>query len=284
MNPTDIARRRDELTALHGPWTSHNIELAPGVWTRPGEGHDGHDRAFARLLRAVLGVTGKPAEELRVLDLACLEGYYSVAFARLGAEVVGIEGRESHRAKAQLAKEALGLDRLAFELDDVRNLSAEKYGTFDVVLAIGIMYHLDSPDAFRFAEAVFEVCKRVAVVETQVSLQPETSVVYKDRQYHGHFYQEHEPGTSEEERRASPWASLSDIRSFWPTRPSLYNVLGDAGFSTVLRLHAPGQLSDRDTLVCLRGGPPPAERWPEEGPPPPTNGPGLIGRIRSRLK
>ena len=33
-------------------------------------------------------------KELRILDLACLEGQYAIEFAMQGAEVVGIEGRD----------------------------------------------------------------------------------------------------------------------------------------------------------------------------------------------
>ena len=43
-------------------------------------------------------------KELRILDLACLEGQYAIEFAMQGAEVVGIEGREANIQKAIFAK------------------------------------------------------------------------------------------------------------------------------------------------------------------------------------
>jgi 2-polyprenyl-3-methyl-5-hydroxy-6-metoxy-1,4-benzoquinol methylase len=51
-----------------------------------------------------------------------------------GAEAVGIEFREESLAKARFAKDYFGLDRFSFYQDDVRNLSREKYGEFDVVI------------------------------------------------------------------------------------------------------------------------------------------------------
>lgn len=262
-DPDAIAARRQEVEARHGPWTSHSIELAPGVWTRPGGGDDGHVAAFSRLLATVVGIIDKPLAGLRVLDLACLEGFYSVEFARRGAEVVGVEGREASVAKANLAKEALGLEGLFFHHDDVRNLSAAKYGEFDVVLCLGIMYHLDAPDVFEFAERMDEVCRRVTILETHVSLRPDTSRTYKGKEYFGSTFTEHAAGATEEEKRKAAWASLDNQRSFWPSRPALYNLLADAGFNPVLRLHAPDQLPGRDTLVCLKGGGT-AERWPDD--------------------
>ena len=44
--------------------------------------------------------------------------------------------------------------------DDVRNLSVEKHGEFDVVLCLGNLYHLGAPDVFSFAARLSEVCRR----------------------------------------------------------------------------------------------------------------------------
>jgi 2-polyprenyl-3-methyl-5-hydroxy-6-metoxy-1,4-benzoquinol methylase len=260
-----IFRRKEEIVATHGHWTSHNIKLAPGVWTIPGDTSTGHARLCARHVRTVEDLTGRGVSTLRVLDLACLEGFYSVEFARLGAEVVGIEGRESNVAKAQFAKEALGFDNLTFALDDVRNLSAGKYGRFDAVLCLGIMYHLDAPDVFRFAESLAGVC-RLAIIETHISRRPTTSRTYGGREYFGEPFAEHHPDSSEEQRLKSAWASLDNVTSFWPSLPSLYNLLLDSGFTSVFKLDAPElvPLPDRVTVVALKGeGPPPAMRWPD---------------------
>lgn len=43
-------------------------------------------------------------KNLRILDLACLEGHYAIEFAMQGATVVGIEGRESNVQKLYLLK------------------------------------------------------------------------------------------------------------------------------------------------------------------------------------
>ena len=104
-----IRARRDEVAERHGPWTSHDIQLAEGISTRPG-GAD-LDR-LRRCLQIASDVLRRPLGELRVLDLGALEGQYAVEFAAHGAEAVAVEGREANIEKARVAKEALGLDRL----------------------------------------------------------------------------------------------------------------------------------------------------------------------------
>ena len=44
-------------------------------------------------------------QDLRVLDLACLEAQFGIEFALHGSNVVGVEGREVNLAKAQFAKD-----------------------------------------------------------------------------------------------------------------------------------------------------------------------------------
>ena len=85
-------------------------------------------------------------EGLRILDLGCGEGIYSIELARHKAQVVAMDGRETHLEKVRFIKRALSLDSLEVVQDDVRNLSLAKYGKFDVVLCLGILYHLKAPD------------------------------------------------------------------------------------------------------------------------------------------
>ncbi len=55
-----------------------------------------------RVVQIVSEFFAKPFHEIRVLDLACMEGLYAVEFARHGADVVAIEGREENIVKAEM--------------------------------------------------------------------------------------------------------------------------------------------------------------------------------------
>jgi 2-polyprenyl-3-methyl-5-hydroxy-6-metoxy-1,4-benzoquinol methylase len=256
MDKTEIERRKAEIVARSGEWTAHRVHLGEGVYTRGAEGSD--VQAIRRVTQLVSDNAGRPLADLRVLDLACLEGGYSIEMALRGCRVLGVEGREVNVEKARFAKEVLGLSNVEFVRDDVRNLSREGRGTFDCVLCLGILYHLDTPDAFKFLEAIAEVCEGFAVVDTLTSVYARESVEYKGRTYWGHRWQEFPDDVSEERKSGAEfaWASLDNPKSLCLTRPSLNNALLHAGFTSVYECHHPSDLTnytDRVTLLALKG-------------------------------
>ena len=253
MTPEEIRNGMSQVIAQHGEWTAHNLHLGHNIYTVGG------NRPYLklqRILQSVVDLSARPLSELRILDLACLEGGFAIEFARHGATVLGIEGREANLAKAEFAKRALNLKNVQFELGDVRDLSPARHGEFDVVLCAGILYHLDAPDLFQFVESIAAVCRRLAFVDTSIALNPRQSHTFHGRQYWGGMFPEHDDSSSANDRMASLWASLDNVRSFWLTRPSLLNLLKDVGFTSafeVLNPNLPGQLLDRTMLAAIKG-------------------------------
>lgn len=275
-----IIERKMEISKQHGDWTT-NIDLGHGVYTLDGEDPSRGTR-LRRFVQAVCDAAGGSVDGLRVLDLACLEGMFSVELARLGARVVGIEGREANVAKARFAQETLSLENLEFHQDDVRNLSEERYGRFDVILCLGILYHLNPPDVFSFVGSMASVCDGFTVIDTHASPVAAEYHSYDGREYAGKAYTEHALESTAGERLEAVWASLDNPTSLWITRPSLYNLLVDAGFTSVWECHSPrwmGMDEDRLTLLAIKGekisslpsaeGKIPDDRWPEAPPPQP---------------
>lgn len=257
MDRARVERELREIVARFGPWSAHNIRLAGDLYTIGNE-VVGDEIKLRRILRTVADVAGRPLATLRILDLACLEGMYAVEFARHGAQVVGIEGREQNLAKARFAKEVLALPTLEFVHDDVRNLSRAKYGEFDVVLCLGILYHLDAPDVFVFLERMAEVCRGFAVIDTHIATNAAGSCVHQGRTYRGRTFAEHDPASTPADRAADLWSSLDNVESFWPTRASLLNALAHAGFTSTYECAMPPEPTkpaDRITLVAARGRP-----------------------------
>ncbi|WP_242057012.1 MULTISPECIES: class I SAM-dependent methyltransferase [Oscillatoriales] len=278
-----IAQKKQEIIDKFGEWTNHNIQLAEDTYTL-GQKITGSEVKVRRILQAISDIVDRPFENLRILDLACLEGLYGIELALQGAEVVGIEGRQANIEKARFAKEALSLDNIQLVHDDVRNLSPEKYGTFDVVLCLGILYHLDVPDIFRFVENIATVCQKLLILDTHVSTNAEKCYIYNEQKYWGSDYAEHSGNSTPEERNKSLWASLDNLTSFWFTRPSLYNLLSEVGFTSVHECHNPAVIkyevmrqrkeADRNTFLAIKGKKEtilsssianniPPERWPE---------------------
>ena len=255
QDETDLHREWIQTVERFGPWTTLNIPIRSEFYTmQPGlkMGQEGHTRTIVQM---VSDYSEKPVSQLRILDLACLEGIYSIELALQGAEVLGIEGRRANVEKARFVQKALKLEKLRFVQDDVRNLSVAKYGTFDVVLCAGILYHLDSPDVFAFLENIFNVTEDFAIIDTHFAQTETCSVQHGDRSYQGFKFREHQTGASADERERAIYASLDNTFSFWFTKCSLMNCLGDLGFTSVLECQYPAvqDYLDRGMFLAKKG-------------------------------
>jgi SAM-dependent methyltransferase len=251
----DLLAEKRALEEQYGPWTAHNVRLADGVYTI-GPSPSGDEVKLRRVVQLVHDVFGRVGG-LRVLDLACLEGMYSLEFAARGAEVVAIEGRAANLEKARFAARVLGLNgRIDFQLGDVRHLAREQHGEFDAILCLGILYHLDAPDMFPFVERMAETCRRALILDTNVSLAPKDERAHAGFVYRGESLHEHDPTSSEEERLRALWSSLDNPSAWIPTRPSLLSLLARAGFTSVAECWVPSEpekTPGRITLLGLRG-------------------------------
>jgi len=256
MNLESLKNRQRTVVDKFGPWTASNIHLADHFYTI-GEHIQGDEVKLRRILQVVSDAASKPLETVRLVDLACHEGIYAIEFARHGANVLGIEGRQAHIEKAMFVKDSLGLNNLAFVQDDVRNLSKEKYGSFDVVLCLGILYHLDVPDVFRFIESIAEVCDDIAVIDTRIAAGPTLSYTYGGTRYWGNRISEgHKLSDTPQEKIKRYWASLDNVASFHLSRTSLYCMLGRVGFTSVYECYIPPEPTkpiDRITLLAIKG-------------------------------
>ena len=141
MNQAEIQR----LIAEHGRWW-HEIELAPGIIT-PGEDSN-------RMKLPILDAIGLPRDlhGQRVLDVGCSDGFFSFEMEKRGANVTAVDFVPEGYTGFSIAKRILG-SSVEYRMDNVYNLSPERYGEFDVVLFIGVLYHLRNPlsglDAIR---------------------------------------------------------------------------------------------------------------------------------------
>jgi SAM-dependent methyltransferase len=231
------------------------------------------------MIQVVADLVRRPLSEYSILDLGCAHGAYALEFAQRGARTLGIEGRAPWLAHAKAQKAARNLDRANFVQDDVRNLSPVKYGQFDVVLCLGLLYHLGARDALNLLRTVYDICNEFALIDTQIALYPDQQFALGSNNYSGWLYREHRDGATREEKEAEVGASLDNEFSFWFSRPSLLNALRHVGFTSVLECQNPvdnmivnGEIklhADYTTMVAIKGKPvgsfigAPAEMSPE---------------------
>lgn len=135
LSQEQIRRRVAEL----GQWF-HNLDLR-GVKTAPDHFlGDYPEVKWQRFAKAVpKDLTGKS-----VLDVGCNAGFYSIQMKKRGAaRVVAIDTDENYLAQARFAAEVNGADI------EFRNLSVYRIGElreqFDLVLFMGVLYHLRHP-------------------------------------------------------------------------------------------------------------------------------------------
>jgi tRNA (mo5U34)-methyltransferase len=126
------------------PWF-HSIDLGDGIVTPGHKPPDVHRLEFATIFDPV------DICDRTVIDVGAWNGAYSFEAKRRGAARVlstdsvvwrHVGGREGF----DLARSTLGIDVEAEELD-IPELTLERVGTFDVVLFLGVFYHLKNPIA-----------------------------------------------------------------------------------------------------------------------------------------
>jgi SAM-dependent methyltransferase len=248
-----------ELVAIeerYGPWIAHNIDLGNGTLTRPEEPLPD----LSTVIKLAADVARKPIAECRVVDLGCLEGMFALAFAKAGAEVVGIEGRERNIEKARFATRVVEQNNIEFIQADVRGLSSETYGKFDIVFCQGVLYHLDVPDVFTLIEKMKEVCRAAVIINTHFApahienstfeLGSLETVEYGGNKYSGRYFVEHSEEDTREVVESRVLASLDNCRSFWLTKASLLAALEKAGFRHIYICRTYYLTSDRFTVVA----------------------------------
>jgi SAM-dependent methyltransferase len=179
------------------------------------------------------GVLGK-----RIADLGCLEGGYTVGFARLGMTALGIEARGSNFRHCLHVKADLNLDNLTFIRDDVNNIS--NYGTFDAIWACGILYHLEYPRSFLVKAG--RACRRIILLETHFTHSKRTpaadrynlSDICEHDGLRGRWIKEYTDGISQDEMDDLKWSSWSNSRSFWVQKEYLLQLIKNCGFDIIL--------------------------------------------------
>jgi tRNA (mo5U34)-methyltransferase len=135
----------------------HTIEVAPGVFT-PGRYNP------ATLLDAM----GFPRDfsGKTVLDIGCYDGFFSFEAERRGAKrVLATDRHPIDHCGFAAAHELLG-SKVEYAVASVFDLDPAVHGTFDIVLFLGVFYHLRHP--LLSLEKIRRVCTEYMFLETQV--------------------------------------------------------------------------------------------------------------------
>ena len=241
-------------------FTAHNIKLDDGTYTKPEIGFSMDIHPWFLAAKRILDTMFPGSKEnLRIADLGCLEGGYTVEFARLGFQALGLDVRESNIDACRYVQSRVALPRLEFVRDDAWNIPA--YGTFDAVFCCGLFYHLDRPR--EYLNVLSGITKRVLILQTHFSqagdspsfIQPrrlrralsrvfplkntattthKLSYLCENEGLPGRWFPEFRNERAYRDRQNRRWASWNNRKSFWVQREFLLQALRDSGFDLVL--------------------------------------------------
>jgi len=149
---------RREVAKIH--WY-HSFDLGNGMVTVGWE-----KNTASRLQRL------KIPEDLRnlsVLDVGAWDGFFSFEAERRGARrVLAVDTWPGNNKEGfQLARKALG-SHVEDMTIDVLDLTPERVGTFDLVLFLGVLYHLRHP--LLALERIFSVTANHLILETHIDM------------------------------------------------------------------------------------------------------------------
>ena len=152
------AMTNDEVRARIAaiPHWYHPIEVRPGIVT-PG----------ANAARLVLETLALPDDcrGMRALDLGTRDGFFAFELERRGAEVTAIDYLAMSDSGFGVASELLG-SHVTYLQRNLYDLSPADLGTFDIVLFLGLLYHL--PDPLGALRVVRNLTRQRMYLETLV--------------------------------------------------------------------------------------------------------------------
>jgi tRNA (mo5U34)-methyltransferase len=219
--PRQLASRPDprerEIAAL-GPWF-HNLHLPDGTETAPGHFLGDFPRYKWQVLAPHLPT------DLRgwtALDIGCNAGYYCFELAQRGAQVTGIDVDPHYLRQARWAAKELKLEEVVeFREMQVYDLAGEQE-TFDLVLFMGVFYHLRYP--LLGLDIVARLTRRTLVFQTLTIPGME---IYPDTWDHSIHERQalREPG----------WPRMAFIEHRFANDPTNWWVPNHAGVEAMLR-------------------------------------------------
>ncbi len=157
-NTQVIAENQRQIARLSQLGWYHSIELPDGGVI---EGHQSVEQLRKRLRQFPVpaDLTGK-----RVLDIGAWDGWFSFEMEKRGAQVLAVDSTKNTRLLE--AKKLLG-SRIDYHIADICRLTAKDVGTFDIVLFLGVLYHVKHP--LLALENVCGMSRDMAFIESFVS-------------------------------------------------------------------------------------------------------------------
>ena len=120
---------------------------------------------------------GGSLEGKSVLDLACNAGFWSLCSVEAGCDyVLGIDHEQMHIEQANFVFEVKEVEKSRYDFiaDDIFATDLARFGTFDVVLCPGLMYHITKP--MELMEKISAVNSDLLMIDTRLADLPGSAI------------------------------------------------------------------------------------------------------------
>lgn len=166
MTEAEVARRAKDYF-WHYPFQFGNVSIeADDVHFRGLHGR--HRQRFFHVFPPLLDLVGGSLQSRSVLEIGCNAGFWTIQCRRAGAaSVLGVDTSEKNVAQAGFIRDVIGLEGIEYRLGNAYSVSRATLGEFDLVLFLGLLYHIDKP--IEALERLYDVTKRWAVVDTTLA-------------------------------------------------------------------------------------------------------------------
>jgi len=162
------------------PYWWHYIDLGdevmtPGTQGGKGQGKENATTRKLSYLKLPEDLTGKT-----VLDLGCSDGFFSFECKKRGAKrVVAVDNPKVNNSKAFVTARKIFGANIQIILSDIYDLDIKKLGKFDIVLGLGLLYHLKSP--LMALDIIRNLTKSdgFTLIESHFVARPESIMEYK---------------------------------------------------------------------------------------------------------
>ena len=150
MLDTDTARELVEGTQWYHDW-----EIVPGV--RTNGAYD--PRYLWEELHLPDDMSG-----LSLADIGASSGYFAFESSKRGAGVTAFDSRHKDNSGFGLAQHVNGMKHIVHYQANVLDLNPDIHGKYDIVLALGLIYHV--PDFYRALVNCASLSKQLLFVES----------------------------------------------------------------------------------------------------------------------
>ncbi len=215
LTSEQIKERVDELAPWHVPFTLGHGRVT--VRDAPRAAVYQERILFRRdLVNGTLAdLLGDDLATTTALDIGCNCGFFSLDLATRGAaQVDGIDLRPENIAQARFLAEHYGVGNVSFEAVDAADLEPGRQ--WDIVLNLGILYHVTDP--LQFIRQTYELCRRAAIIDTVCHREPVSAFIMVG------------------ERDISSHAEGRESMEFHPTYRAAIDTIRYAGFSEVIEI------------------------------------------------